>query len=70
MSVIFGFAGALVVCCYSLALHIIDRKKTPWHGAGQVVTAIIGGAFYTAIVLLFIVLLGLDLEPILMELTK
>lgn len=70
MSIIFSIIGALAVCCYSLVLHIIDRKKTPWHGAGQVVTAIIGGAFYAVIVLLLIVLIGLDLEPILLEMTK
>lgn len=70
MSIVFSIIGVLAVCCYSLALHIIDRKKTPWYGAGQVVTSICAGAFYVLVILLFIVVLGLDTDYLIMELTK
>ena len=70
MSYLITSIAILAVACYSVGLHILDRRKSPWHGAGQVAVAASGIIVYMLAFTLLFVVMGADLEPILKELTK
>ena len=70
MSYVIALISVLAVGCYSVGLHILDRKKSPWKGAGQVVVTVSGIIVYMLVFMLLLAVMGADINQMLLELAK